>query len=909
MARPKITPEMYEDRLEYKAKQQTFTKWLTSTAIKLRFNFYSYTTTISRDKNGVPQPVPVALLVILTRRITASNKLRYIPDHILPDLERIILLRDIETQFYEAGTDENDLMQQDINEGHRYIVNKLEEMEALLAAKVDQLSTTNQMQSDHATSPDSNKLNTQLESLSLQQPDIENTTQESQEPSLSEVGANTIEQGSDDQRFAEISLEDDVDEIGLHFFLHDLQSWEASVMLEWIASKVGSQSLAGAALVTNLAIDVVRRLEQDLCWAREEDHEGFLKNGFRMLKTTKFVENLPRTASGLILDPIYRMQENVYQVIVENPTAQGDTNEQTDDCLQPSYHDCSIEEQAKIERASFREFYKIHEDVICGVDSGKDADLIRLLRWLHGRGPPESAEDVPLCLAFAARLSVLIGDLLVGHEQVVQASLIKDVVSTTRKIKGFMNLINDQRGAHFSIGSFDMQQAKKTLKKIDHALTATSEQFARQGVMQFRLAGPIKALTFLCEEFAVNTVLMDVLLRTETFVSIATILDLSDTSDPPTISWADHDLTMDSLGHEIIYNGSSPSKVSDKKDLFDIMLPRQGYERGPDMAARLPGARVVKRDASNRDAFSKYTLKLPIDLKAYTVLSLHYREHIANPNFLLDTSVEYIRLYVRGDLLPKSIDKDTVILDIEVSKRSNAKDQVVKEVLHVKNYRALSQLDETKPRMSQWDFACILREKIKKEIDFIQFDPLKVLQTSVRVSRGLASHRLQGKWQRFEQSDLQAQESTDTAQWQSRMYCLELSYLLAHSAKQHTMQATFNAVGHKENTLEVFKKALDDHSDRGCMAIEMRRPEGQSLHTLEPTILTLLRSIHEHYGIPADIFGTDSAREVEWLHDAVALSDMLKDKFTPPKDDAPKHKTKSKTKPRTKKQKKSKKKR
>lgn len=846
----KLPSSLYNTYRRYKQDEQQLTHWVWQSAKQCGHVFLSSIT--RSDELSVLQILPPL------KSIAASSKIVSVPDQIARCLQKIILQRTKCVAWFEKNTKHDDLETQHSNESHLYPLSILRDATSLLQHKLPANIYRTKKKSDEENAASQDPLLdfvNRFNGLTVEEADVLEKLQSTvADKDVLHEATNTSTRDKPKEkpvRDSTFNMTEDEMKMLQYCIMEDMQVYEAVVVREWISYLVGAQTITGATLVSEHAIDMLRQQEQDQFMRNVDLSTGLRSNVMIFMRPTGVSSTLERTEAGNIISPIYRMQEIVSDYL-SGKFQQWDLKPKPGRPRTSHYFDSTIDEQADWERETLLILIYTVQDAFFSASKGEGRCnmFTRLMACaLVNAASMTSSDSFPFVIAFAARMQVLIYHICDRSEEKVRC----DFNQLTERIE--KRLLDVERCLTIKLPVFDNVDAsvkQNWLKWINgwKQVLPTWKMQRDRGV--FGIHNTFYFLLVYTIESSLNIPLIELVFHTQTFVAIAILFDICSQEGMVSVEWPDLSFLSSHVTEELIYNGMKSSKA-DRRNLLKYLQGKLGYkiQSGEDLPEDFQVGLCMDHDCEpffsrRRTNAATHCLLLPASSICIT--------RVYNKDLFYDTTSESVRLAVRGITLPRLLGQTPKYANlVEREKRYS-----------LENHHDLASLAAAGPMLSIEDHFALLRDQLRHEQELASFDFSNFYKGCVHF--GL----LLGQCDGSEGPDADkgffdiSQPDIVSAKFKLQLYTTMLATVISGENESPTggrPRRLKEFAGLSKNLANWIAKK----GDVGMKSVQAIEPERKHLSTLDPALQTKLKDLVMKHGIPDDAFSPQQTAGIDWF--------------------------------------------
>ncbi|KAK5937511.1 hypothetical protein PMZ80_010131 [Knufia obscura] len=844
----KLASHHFSSYIQYKSEEKTFIQYVLRTAQARGYLSATVTgsqASLSDDDLAIYQIIPYV------RQMANDKSIITIPKKVAKKLRNVTALRAKCAAWYQDNTKVNDLETQKRNHSHAYPLRALHQIYNLLRSKIatdvqDDLDGTVD-QIDPTLTVNRFEMLTEeekVETHAAEDADISGGSQfhTNKFPLLHEDN-NTYEPQKNDLLLERYCI---------------AQAYEAIyaiVVQQWLsyASDAAGHSLMEAALVTNQAIDLVRQREQESCFPLDVGLTEWEMNVPTKSPSSSLFASLQRTKTGHIEEPLSRMQAILYEVFSKNDTST--RYEPAKQALQDiDYFHAPVNGQAAYEIMALGSFRKTWANVLQQEGNGRpDPESVRLLRWLSKSykdltGP----QDVPLCVAFAMRVEVAISYICRDHSSFGRDQTVRLHEDGLVQAREHLANLQDSSSYCSEMSEQIRQQSIDSLDDFLAQIPAQCQLFSElpptslpwvltyMGVCSFELR------CFLGEIFV--TAMVDL----GFFADLARIYDMCQKEGGTSTRWHDLYFLEAGIGEKYIYHGQKPSSGSRDRYLDQTLFAHN-------FTAKF-GDKPEDWERNFGKVHRRETGRLRPRFWAWPLAGI-LRGRINNHVPFRDATLERARLFLRGNTVQRLI-KGTV-KTIKFEDDGTFSD-------HAELWKFASR----GPQLDNSDLLHLLRCRLRAELPLLQFSFDRLSIACIELASMLAQ-----EWQKQGWFPYGADAGRRSPLHQTFVVLMDLSTGLQMSADQKSpardkAQHKVDAVG------KIFDAWLSEHGDSGLR--QTLQTQRRLLSALPQPFLKELRRLHEIYGTPDGLFGSEQLGDILWLDDMFNMEAQVVETFGKP---------------------------
>ncbi|KAK5937509.1 hypothetical protein PMZ80_010129 [Knufia obscura] len=625
---------------------------------------------------------------------------------------------------------------------------------------------------------------------------------------------------------------------------------EAFMAQEWINCSLDKQKLLEAALLTDVAIDFLRRREQEV---EREMLEGLEDHTKLKRLATKFFDKFQRTGSDHSCEPLLRM--SVVLGDFWSLSRPGDGIIYRGGVLLShgsDYFKASAEYQAQIELFLVA---RISSDLLQymapeGKVEGTHSLLARHVAWLHRRRKStKGPADIPLAVAFAFRLEML-AMLICGQD----CDWAKQM-----NLKGLEHVIADTGDHLKSLNSkavfFDNYNAsdrESMLSSSGMTIDSAKAQHEIHSGQALRPFGyPLTSHTlphFISFYFSTST-FAKATMYAGLFIPLAHLFNILKEEGAISAEWPDFDFLMHHCGEKAFFRGSCPTQ-SQRLDYAD----RFGFLTGLHTKKNI---KIVQAGGWPKLEPDKYTLLRTAAMPLLTVLF----DRIGHEDSFDDQYAQCTVLVLRATILQTLLGQPQKLIDMDTDSS-------------IKNHYDLTKWAARAPPLSVVHVLALAKQRLKHELEALDFGWHQMNKAFF-----LLIMQLNQLWQQRDWCFVLKPDQQYSAAYQARHITMDLaSNIKVSMLSTHPKQMRDHHGNLAKQQLEAAGKIFEDWlKGNGSNGVAHLSPPSQPGHLseLKPSLLKLLGDIAGKHGLRDEIFTAEQREGMPHFENTVKLKDEV----------------------------------
>lgn len=530
------------------------------------------TNSFSRRKTlSLSEIIPRVKLIVTNDDITK------VPERIARKLFSLFDKRSKCMRWFEENTKPGDLAAQKANANHKYVVEVWRNAIMLLKEKMRPDDAQTSTKKDPTGHKDDATVTNMFELLSLETcEDVEKQSPGPQPKVNTNTSSITVTRPIPIIDHM-VVLEEEYS-FGTCCLLVEMEVAVNSLLLEFFSYSLGGQSLTGACLLANIAIDLLHtqenQLNQDLL--SRGANEKALQQWDR-----RFHATLKRSTGDNALNPVSRMRE-ILAKILRSPRMEitqtimklGFKHESKD------YFDASIDAQAEIELFSSSSTVHANTDRLAlDVNYIHEGEFLRLLTGLYQRRQQvHGPADIPLAVAFALRIEVL-------AQMICEVQLSNVVQQLRTSAEDSITDTEEYRKRLLSKSQLFQNYNVHFVQEVLHAIPAMlplAQAERAQLVHHGDHLATFCLTPFTIEQYSIRfsnaSMLSYEAMHYRVLAVLANLYNIGKEEGVISQTWSDLESMVEQSGEYVFFKGSRPTKAK-RWDYLTVCAMRSGSQR------------------------------------------------------------------------------------------------------------------------------------------------------------------------------------------------------------------------------------------------------------------------------------------------------------------------------------------
>ena len=804
--------------LQYKHAERMFIEWLLENVSRKALPITSRSLISGLSNEAAAEKLPIYSILPLVREVSTLTSIAEIPLNITRAFHEILESRTECSEWYKINTNLDDIDKQLKNESHDYPLQILRQAADLLQDKL----TTEDGERQRARS--------EVDEV----PAVFESYDASEVVSLVEdvdLGTKAIPK-TKQPRTDELLLR-------TYCFMREVQAIEAALIQEWASYKTGNQSFLGAVIITNTAIDLVRTMETEVYLKFEPSPS--ISSKLLTIMLPEIYHHLKRTAAGIASEPIFRMQEIIYNA----------SHDATSVCIaEMDYFRATIDVQFEYEKAVFTAItmplrFRARQNF-----RGPEDEVSRLLKWYMSRKDVKGPQDVPLCVAFAARAAILVFHMLRGHGESTSLSLVAEMRSLRTRVKEHLTLLqltlpNYNHESERQLRSFTASN-KIVLQSLNEEIP-NMEGMSHEDV---RTAALHAGLNYLWFEYQSIANITTANYAQNVFPVLANVVQICREGGTVSADWPDMAFYIEQVGQKAIFKAGKPMKA--EQDQYCAKLAYVcGYKSQRSREAAPTGTYETQSEAHRTMPPPRWSI--------WPMLTLA-RSRMFNGDSFNDDSFDHLDLLLRATTCRRMTGRKVENVQFQQSRGA---------VVTFENRHQLYNRTRLDPELPKPLLLHLMRHELRRELEILKFNYLDFNKACLQLTHLLAQH-----WQQKGWTDRDITNSGRANQ--IRVVALDLADDLQAVAEGQYWRAP-GAQQRIQAAGRIIEEWLADNGSIGLGGMQQR--DLKKLSELNGSLRKKLKRFDKRFGTPQGLFTEEQRSEVDWLPNTYKVEDVVRELY------------------------------